>query len=266
MKKKDSKIKYSILLFSTIFIITIIPIVIDWLIIGNSFPSNINNSEWVSFLGNYIGSLVGAAATLIGIAITLKFTIKQANEERRLGVSPYLKYTQHKKSLLNKEPDINIFMYIDEFNSGEAEDTLVNSTLTLKNVGNGPALDMIVDNIFYGDKKSKAVLCGSDGVLEKGSEFHMLIDLRMVLIELNNENLVKADESSIIDFYPPREHTNGKTLSMTIKYKDLIGNKYEQTLEFGVNIFLTKDEKEREWKYGQPEIHFNKIGDNKINP
>ncbi|MGO1370922.1 MAG: hypothetical protein ACTHVE_03610 [Senegalia sp. (in: firmicutes)] len=82
MKVNNTYIKWGTV---SILVILIIPILIDYLIIGNNFPSNINDSDWMSFFGSYIGSLIGAFVTLIGLIITLNFTRKQNNEERRLG-------------------------------------------------------------------------------------------------------------------------------------------------------------------------------------
>lgn len=47
MKRKKGLI---IGIVSLIFII-LLPLAIDWLIIGNEFPSNIDNSDWVGFFG-----------------------------------------------------------------------------------------------------------------------------------------------------------------------------------------------------------------------
>jgi len=63
--------------------------------------SNISNSDWVSFLGSYIRSLIGAGVSVVGIFMTIKFSEKQSKndrefmiemnrEERRLSISPLL--------------------------------------------------------------------------------------------------------------------------------------------------------------------------------
>lgn len=55
------------------FVIGVItfPIVMDKWIIGNSIPSNISNSDWVSFLGNYAGGILGGIFTLVALYITI---------------------------------------------------------------------------------------------------------------------------------------------------------------------------------------------------
>ena len=83
--------KTHIYLFVVVFFILCIgiPLFIDWIIIGNKFPSNIINSDWVSFLGGYIGAILGALFSLIGIAWTIKFTREQNRSDRELQIRPY---------------------------------------------------------------------------------------------------------------------------------------------------------------------------------
>lgn len=157
---KDNKIylKWGLLAAIAIFLL---PLIIDHLIIGNNFPSNIENDEWVSFLGNYIGAIIGAFVTLVGIKITIKFTNDQNKEERRLSVAPHFKYTMCEESQLHRLHDVIIFM-----NPDENSNTKVNATIKLKNVGKGPGLEMLVSNISFDDtKKEQPVLIGSDGIV-----------------------------------------------------------------------------------------------------
>lgn len=81
----------SLIIYVTISvaIILLLPVAMDWLIIGNSIPSNISNSDWVAFLGSYIGAILGAVVSLVGIIITIQYTNKQNQLERELQVRPY---------------------------------------------------------------------------------------------------------------------------------------------------------------------------------
>lgn len=49
--------------------IILIPIFIDWFIIGNNIPSNISNECWVGFLGSYLSSIV----SIVGVFITIRY-------------------------------------------------------------------------------------------------------------------------------------------------------------------------------------------------
>lgn len=52
-----------------IFGIIIIPVIVDWCIIGNEFPSNVSNEDWIAFFGGYIGGVF----TLAGVLLTLHY-------------------------------------------------------------------------------------------------------------------------------------------------------------------------------------------------
>lgn len=69
--------------------IFLLPFIIDRFVIGNNVPSNISNSDWVGFLGSYIGAIIGALVSLIGIAATIKYTNEQNRIDRELQVRPY---------------------------------------------------------------------------------------------------------------------------------------------------------------------------------
>lgn len=83
-----------------IIIISIIPVIMDRWIIGNSIHFNISNSDWVSFLGSYIGSIIG----VIGVFLVTKMDQKQREEERKdeLFLNNILLYRKI-SSLLNVE-------------------------------------------------------------------------------------------------------------------------------------------------------------------
>lgn len=58
-----TKVILGIIVF--IVILALIPFVMDWIIIGSNFPSNINNSDWVGFLGSYIGAVLGDRKSVV---------------------------------------------------------------------------------------------------------------------------------------------------------------------------------------------------------
>ena len=80
-------------------LIVAVPVIIDWLIIGSDIPSNISNSEWVNFLGSYIGAVLGAMVSLAGIIITIRYTNEQNRIDRELQVRPYcsIRYVHESK-------------------------------------------------------------------------------------------------------------------------------------------------------------------------
>ena len=50
--KQEQKIYY---LFA--LIVVILPLLLDWCIFNNDYPSNLTNGEWAGFLGGYIGAV-----------------------------------------------------------------------------------------------------------------------------------------------------------------------------------------------------------------
>ncbi|MDO5516399.1 MAG: hypothetical protein Q4F66_02520 [Clostridium sp.] len=72
---KNLTFKNILLIICTyIFISIILPIFFKYLIFENSSISNLNNSEWASFLGSYVGGILGGLGTLIAVYITVKET------------------------------------------------------------------------------------------------------------------------------------------------------------------------------------------------
>ena len=59
MDKKD-KIK---IILPFIVLAICVPIFVDIFVFGNSFPSNIDNDSWASFLGSFIGAIIGGGCT-----------------------------------------------------------------------------------------------------------------------------------------------------------------------------------------------------------
>jgi hypothetical protein len=76
------KRKYEKFIFIVAFIMlcATIPIILDLFVFGNNIKSNLNNSEWSSFLGSYIGGIFGGIATLIAVIISLNLSRKVQKE------------------------------------------------------------------------------------------------------------------------------------------------------------------------------------------
>lgn len=97
MHRKETSMKKVLKIAVAIMIILIIPVLMDYLILGNNVPSNIGNDVWAGFLGSYIGGI----ATLLAVFITINDNNKKIRqqkieedkeqaEQRRLSIKPYL--------------------------------------------------------------------------------------------------------------------------------------------------------------------------------
>lgn len=169
-----------------LFIVTILlPLILDWLIIGNHFPSNLSNNEWVTFLGSYCGGVIGGCITLFVLYKTLednkkslqktladnkKNLLETFKENERLAVAPYLIF-EHISGMPKPEtPRLHLNNRCN--NSGS-----VKRLINIVNVGKGPAIqvkiksedndivrqtlikqneDMVVEFIYYLQSEEKA--------------------------------------------------------------------------------------------------------------
>lgn len=278
MKVKANKkyLKYGLL---ALILTIIVPLFLDFFIIGNSFPSNISNSDWIIFLGSYLGSLIGSFTTLIGIIITLNFTRKQVNydrefsqkqiaeerdfiltqtnEDRRLSLAPYLKYTIiQERTLLDCEYDIDLLHIVDR-----NYNTYVNTTIKIKNIGMGPVLDFKIYNITFNKELLGFTIDVENNILEKNLEWFMLIDIRIFLDEIKNETLIKMPPNSLFEYSPATAGKSGN-LFFNIGYTDLVNNKYEQDIE--VHMTDGCECKDNKWEYIKPILRLYRVGKSKI--
>ena len=244
--------KYPVLLIvSTVILIVLIPIGIDHLIIGNDIYSNISNSDWVSFLGSYIGSLIGAGVSIVGIFMTIKFSEKQSKndrefmiemnrEERRLSIAPLILCRTGGKDDKN-EIDGGFSFDLD----GEDSNTPFNVVILITNVGIGDAVDFELNFVSYGDKNFG---CGlHTEFFEKNSTMRVSIDLSINLIELPDDidNIFgnTSDSFSQVDYTVLKKYQYGDhKIKMEIKYKDLTGNTYRQEVDLHIQTGFHKDE------------------------
>lgn len=268
--KVNNMKKTHIYLFVVVFFILCIgiPLFIDWIIIGNKFPSNIINSDWVSFLGGYIGAILGALFSLIGIAWTIKFTREQNRSDRELQIRPYfdIRYLNveqfcHTKSCLGY-----VIVEIwdnDENNIQESLESTGSGLLYFKNVGNGPATNInfqvYIDGVdckhlVYYTNQNTMVTTNSILPSEKAE---LSIDIKNSRLAPRKDDFTWEEDSPF-----PTKITNYKipdkfTIKLILEYSDLMSNRFSQELYFDANYYLT-------YKKGQNgkyccELHLSKI-------
>lgn len=80
MKKKDYLKTIIITVVVLLILFAGIPLILEHLIFRNNVYSVLTNGEWGSFLGSYIGGIVGGAGTLIAMYVTTKETRKVQDE------------------------------------------------------------------------------------------------------------------------------------------------------------------------------------------
>lgn len=79
VKEWFCKHRYGMITLAIIVAAFIIPLFIDWAIIGNDIPSHLTNGEWASFLGSFLGGI----ATMLAVVLTLRHNEKQRLREEK---------------------------------------------------------------------------------------------------------------------------------------------------------------------------------------
>lgn len=247
MKKKNL-----LILLVSIGII-ILPVVIDWLILGNEFPSNISNSDWASFFGGYIGALVSGIISLVGIAWTIRFTREQNQKERELQVKPYctIKFENTEKFV---GTDKSLGYYYVSFEPYQNHGPEKNGLFFIKNYGIGPAIDcsIVIEEIDNGRKqhssvlyqfpnqKNKSVTC-----INPGDEVSASLNLAMNFDKIQPEEILfdpnKPEpilKRGVVGKYKDFE------INLRFIYHDILHNEYEQKIKMKVNIYTSVSQKE----------------------
>ena len=66
------KRRIKVLLISIVVIVLMIPIILEFFIFRNTFQSPVDNNGWASFLGSYLGGVLGGLCTLATLFVTVR--------------------------------------------------------------------------------------------------------------------------------------------------------------------------------------------------
>lgn len=238
------KKKIVIIALLSVFSVISIPLAIDWLIIGNQIPSNISDSDWVSFLGGYVGAIIGAAISIISIIVTIRYTNSQNKKDRELQVRPYCSIQHVNANKLRGTSKILGQLPIGcepQENDGER----YTSIIYIKNIGIGPAIefDFEVGEIKDGRKhypilmqRNEAILNNCTSLLQPGEEGAFVI-----YIWFNFDPILESDMEEIEGHgkrvkFNLLEKYKGYDIDLKIKYKDLFQNQFIQMIKLTVQI------------------------------
>lgn len=255
MKKKTLII--IILLF--VVLIICIPIIIDWVIIGNNIPSNINNSDWVGFLGGYSGALIGGVISFIGIVLTIRYTNEQNRIHRELQVKPYcsIRHVHDDKLVGTNKLLFELTIGCEPSNNQGPRYT---SILYIKNIGLGPAIEFNfkVDEIDDGREHYPVFTCKnaytsnhSVNLLQPNDEAALPI-----YIWFNFDRIEESDIEEYKDGDMAVRHVKQAIMNkykdfniiLHMEYKDMFMNQYYQkiTLTSTMSISYKTDIREAE--------------------
>ncbi len=246
MKKK----KYIVFASLSIVIIIGLPLAIDWIIIGNSFPSNIPNSDWVGFLSGYIGSIVSMA----GIIITIIYTSKQNKKDRENQVRPYctVRFVPAGKGI-KTQSTLNRF----SIGCGEVHDNpdCYECLIFVKNIGLGPAIefDIAIDDFDDGREhyglflqRTPQTAYTSVNSLQPGEESAILFFIDFNFDSIPDEDVTTEDilgtQTYGLSLDAMNKYKNYK-ISINIKYHDIYENVFLQKviLQSEIHGLIDKD-------------------------
>lgn len=78
------------IVFPFVLLAIVIPIIIDLLIFGNSFTSNIDNASQAGFLGSFWEVIIGGGCTCWAVIIQKHYADEQRLIDEIVVISPYI--------------------------------------------------------------------------------------------------------------------------------------------------------------------------------
>lgn len=234
----------------------LLPLAIDWFIIGNSVPSNISNSDWVSFFGGYIGAIIGAAVSLCGIVITIRYTNNQNQKDRELQVRPYcaVRYVYTPKSISTRKELACLMLGCEpKENNGPR----YHSVIYIKNIGLGPAIEFEfdVDDIDDGrehypilPQQTPETVNNAVNLLQPGEEAIIPVNIWFNFDPITEKDIEIIEDSPLGKYnisYNALNKYKNFDIKITVKYCDMFQNEYAQRITLSTNMHasISKDGK-----------------------
>ena len=96
-----------------IFFVFVVPIIINWMYKTPARLPIFAMSWEAKDVLSFYGSILGAAATIIALTKTIKFTRENQREERKLSIRPYLETRKYNYTNFDDIPDKKDVIYLD---------------------------------------------------------------------------------------------------------------------------------------------------------
>ena len=245
MKKKT----IFIIIFIPLILIIGLPLAIDWLVLGNNLLSNIENPDWVSFFGGYIGSLIGATVSLVGIIITIRYTNEQNKKDRELQVRPYcaIRYVHDNKLVGTNKIIAELPIGCEPKENNGPEYT---SIIYIKNIGLGPAVefDFDMDEIDDGRdhypilmQRNANTSNRSVDLLQPGEEAAFPIHIFFNFDKITEDDFIDFGESGLFRYTVKHEvmqKYQNFDIVIHVKYHDMFKNTYYQKITLSSNMHV----------------------------
>lgn len=230
--KQEQKIYY---LFA--LIVVNLPLLLDWCIFNNDYPSNLTNGEWAGFLGGYIGAVLGGFFSLLGIAWTIRFTRKESKKDRELQIRPYLDILYHDTDKFLFTKSWLGYVKIDSWDNSDEEPKQVGAgLLQFKNVGNGAATNINIcahaEGIdgHYRIKFTNKNTNVTTNSIRPGDETSMSFLIHNTRPAPSKEDL-EWDENGFASYDCLKYATPSNFIvKLKLEYNDLLTNRFEQEI------------------------------------
>ena len=257
------KKRFVIYIILSVILILLLPIAMDWLIIGNSIPSNVANSDWVDFLGSYIGAILGAIVSLVGIIITIRYTNKQNWIERELQIRPYCTVRNVPKGKIAATTNL-LGEIAFSYDSPEENKSNYHTIIYIKNIGLGPAVEFnfeLEHEEKDNQRKTYQMPVQRDlhtwnhlvDVLQPGEEAALYMAIAFNFEEIEENDFLEMDDDFPHKFTVKTEvmqkYKNYKML-LHVNYQDLYQNHFYQRLVLSVNMYVSESGNKREAEHG----------------
>ena len=201
--------KKKIMLVSVLILIAIlaIPFLLEHILFRSHYYSIIDNSDWASFLGSYIGSIFGGSMTLCAVLISINHSNTVLEKEKQIHVMELIEKNKPIFTFVNIEGNIEP----EKKNDDDGENITLTYSITLKNVG-GMAHNLIGNILSQSDNDISGYLAA-----------------RSVFIPQNDT------VSFMLSIFTGLEYTaNKRTIKIILKFSDIKSNYYKQELSFSI--------------------------------
>lgn len=221
----------------------------------------IADNSWVGFWGSLMGSIIGGCITLIGIKITIEQNKEDEEENKRFSVAPYLaldinvinkneiecmkfdapgfpirmermnfininyNYLAVDLNVVDNEIPIMYFSY-NTCDRLESEVEPLIYMMTIENNGLNNAVYMYIDNIVFTDDVNGQ----SIDIIDQKSQFTFKDKCICTGLKVGDKFGIALSLTFNADDVE-------KTLHLTIRYNDLLGNTYRQNIKIRIQVY-----------------------------
>ena len=203
--------------FWLVIMIFVIPMIIYYadrydIISKFGWFENSSSDRWFSFFETYFSSLVSA---IIGAVVLIVMTIHQLNLDREKNLSD--KRIQNAPIFRYEINNINIPTKYEYFIYNKIDGNPYSLFFNIENVGLNHARNIEFE-VF-------------DDISKPGQKF-----------KLDTQSFLRKDDSKLVRFifnykYDSKtQNNNNKNIKIIVTYEDLLNNKYNQTIDIGVEV------------------------------